>query len=151
MSNARTLKPKRAHSVSWQPCMCGCGNFYFELLDDCGHAFAEAWLDSADLLRAAESTLTEAQLAAHSHAAGTLAAASDGAHTHSYTRYNFQFAADLGSGGANTWAGDSSQSTSSDGSHTHTVSGSTASAGSGSAHNNVQPTIILNKIIFAGV
>ena len=55
MSNARTLKPKRAHSVSWQPCMCGCGNFYFELLDDCGHAFAEAWLDSADLLRAAES------------------------------------------------------------------------------------------------
>ena len=36
------------------------------------------------------------------------------------------------------------------GSHTHTVSGATDSAGSGFAHNNVQPTIILNYCIFAG-
>ena len=37
------------------------------------------------------------------------------------------------------------------GAHTHTISGSTGSIGSGTAHNNVQPTFILNKIIFAGV
>jgi microcystin-dependent protein len=34
--------------------------------------------------------------------------------------------------------------------HTHLVSGNTGNEGSGAAHNNVQPTIILNKIIFAG-
>ncbi len=37
------------------------------------------------------------------------------------------------------------------GDHDHTYSGTTTSAGSGQAHNNVQPTLILNKIIFAGV
>lgn len=35
--------------------------------------------------------------------------------------------------------------------HTVTISGNTANAGSGSAHNNVQPTIIFNKIIYTGV
>src|SRR5690606_12424864 len=36
------------------------------------------------------------------------------------------------------------------GNHTHSVSGDTGNAGSGSAHNNVQPTIVLNYCIFAG-
>lgn len=37
--------------------------------------------------------------------------------------------------------------------HTHsvTVSGTTSNAGAGTAHNNVQPTLILNKIVFASV
>jgi microcystin-dependent protein len=35
--------------------------------------------------------------------------------------------------------------------HTVTISGNTATAGSSSAHNNVQPTIILNKMIYTGV
>jgi microcystin-dependent protein len=34
--------------------------------------------------------------------------------------------------------------------HSHTVSGASAPAGGNAAHNNVQPTMILNKIIFAG-
>jgi microcystin-dependent protein len=36
------------------------------------------------------------------------------------------------------------------GAHTHTVSGTSGAAGEDAAHNNIQPTIILNKIIFAG-
>ena len=43
------------------------------------------------------------------------------------------------------------RTTTASGNHTHTVSGTTSSAGSSGAHNNVQPTIIFNKIIFAGV
>jgi hypothetical protein len=61
MSNARTCKPKRAHSVSWQPCNCGCGHFYIELLDACGRAFAQAWFGRDDLLRTAESMRSVAE------------------------------------------------------------------------------------------
>ncbi|MFR5903262.1 MAG: phage baseplate protein [Neglectibacter timonensis] len=34
------------------------------------------------------------------------------------------------------------KTTTSGGAHTHTISGSTAAAGSGSAHNNLQPYIV---------
>jgi hypothetical protein len=54
MSNARTRKPERAHSVSWQPCSCGCGNFYIELLESNGRAFAQAWFGPEDLRRVAD-------------------------------------------------------------------------------------------------
>jgi hypothetical protein len=47
-------KPKRAHSVTWQPCRCGCGNFYIELREPGGRAFAQAWFDKEDLLRVAD-------------------------------------------------------------------------------------------------
>lgn len=94
-------------------------------------------------------TLTEAQLAAHTHAAGTLAAVSGGAHTHTIAK------ATGGTGSASAVEeftnASGTISTNSGGAHTHTISGSTASSGSGTAHNNVQPTIIFNKIIFTGV
>lgn len=90
--------------------------------------------------------LTSAENASHTHSGSGLTAASDGAHTHSVTA--------VGSGGfvvANTSgssaAGSSSLTTSSSGAHTHSISGTTGSSGSGTAHNNVQPTIILNYII----
>lgn len=77
-------------------------------------------------------TLTTAQLAAHTHGAGSYVA--------SFTR--------LGTNsGENTIArpanndGENVQTT------TYTVTGNSGSAGSGSAHNNVQPTIILNYMI----
>ena len=54
MSNPRTRKPERAHSVSWQPCSCGCGHFYIELLDPRGRVFAQAWFDRGDLLSVAD-------------------------------------------------------------------------------------------------
>lgn len=42
-------------------------------------------------------------------------------------------------------------SISSSGAHTHTLSGDTDSTGTGSSHGSVQPSIVLNKIIFTGV
>lgn len=150
-------------------------------------------------------TLDTTMIPAHAHAVGTLATASNGAHTHDITdpghvhtsqEHIHQWnngASGVGtitidgtntSGGSNAWnstndpvaysdplVGDyyttgktlrggtvsdvnsntTGISTASNGAHTHTLSGSTANAGGGLAHNNVQPTIIVNKIIFTGV
>ena len=95
--------------------------------------------------------LTEGQLAAHTHAAGTIATASDGAHVHSIdftgvTSHDTSGGGKVASGGSSTET-INAFNTQSSGAHTHTITGSTASTGSGTAHNNVQPTIILNKII----
>lgn len=112
-------------------------------------------------------TLTEAQLAVHdhgthTHGVGTLAIGGSGAHSHSIPQ--------KGSGppgGADRWQTFITQSNEgatnivfglivppagTDGSHSHSISGATAAgavgdAGSGTAHNNVQPTIVFNKII----
>jgi hypothetical protein len=67
MTTTKTCNPKRAHSVSWQACECGCGNFYLELYEPNGRAFAQAWFDRADLLRAAEClvNVAEAQTTEH--------------------------------------------------------------------------------------
>jgi hypothetical protein len=54
MKTAKTGKPRRAHSVNWQPCRCGCGNFYIELLEPGGRAFAQAWFGPEDLRRVAD-------------------------------------------------------------------------------------------------
>lgn len=102
--------------------------------------------------------LITGELASHAHTAGTLAADSNGAHTHfqygntgtttanpvdAVTQPNVQYNAvndfsyiTQGSVTAATLG-----LTSSNGAHTHTVSGSVASAGSGTAHNNLQPYI----------
>lgn len=94
-------------------------------------------------------TLLTAELPAHTHAAGTLATGSSGAHTHTIRVNNF--------GGVNaflntqTTVGSTPIPTSSDGAHTHTITGSVASAGSGAAHNIVQPSIVKNKVIGTGV
>tara|TARA_A100001391_G_scaffold205110_1_gene203558 strand:+ start:110 stop:1480 length:1371 start_codon:yes stop_codon:yes gene_type:complete len=71
-------------------------------------------------------TLTEAQLAAHTHGAGSYTAA-------------------LTSGSNSSQGGFGNQGN--DSTNNLTVSGTSGSTGSGSAHNNVQPTIILNYII----
>lgn len=88
-------------------------------------------------------TLTEAQLPAHTHGAGTLTTTTNGAHTHLVGEDV------LGGsiGGAGMRSNNNTVETTSSGDHSHTLTGSTASTGSTSAHNNVQPTIILNKII----
>jgi hypothetical protein len=54
MKTTKAPQPKRAHSVSWQPCRCGCGHFYIELFDPGGRAFAEAWFALEDLRRIAD-------------------------------------------------------------------------------------------------
>lgn len=86
-------------------------------------------------------TLTEAQLASHTHTGTTN---SDGGHTHTYDK----IANSRGGEGGNPWyANYDFTSTATGGTGVHSHAFTTASAGSGSAHNNVQPTIILNKII----
>lgn len=94
---------------------------------------------------AATVTLTTAQMPSHSHAKGTLAADSGGAHKHNL---NFTKAAWGVDGVSNKVLADSTsytaltnKTTASGGSHGHTVSGSTAAAGSGNAHSNLQPYI----------
>lgn len=91
-------------------------------------------------------TLTTAQMPEHTHTGTT---SSDGAHTHTVTAVGSTSVAASSGGTTGAPAAASSLTTSSNGAHTHTFT--TASAGSDGAHNNVQPTIILNKIIFAGV
>ena len=71
-------------------------------------------------------TLTEAQLAAHTHGAGSYVAQEQRGGS--------------GSGSPNSTTGQQSTTNLS-------VSGTSGSTGSGSAHNNVQPTLILNYII----
>lgn len=91
-------------------------------------------------------TLLTAQIPAHNHAVGTLATASDGAHTHTYTKFGAAgFDVEANVGGTSGTQG----TTSSNGAHTHAISGSVANTGDGGAHNNVQPTIIKLKLIRA--
>lgn len=98
-------------------------------------------------------TLTTAQLASHTHAVDPPATATDSQGSHSHT---IEGGANWGSSGGWGISEDSTASsngqlnTDASGAHTHTVniaSFTSGAGGSGSAHNNVQPTIILNKII----
>jgi hypothetical protein len=81
-------------------------------------------------------TIAEANLPAHTHAAGTLATASDGAHTHTFTYNTSLIAANNVTtpvSDIQTSGGGTTVTTSSSGAHTHTISGSTGSIGSGTA------------------
>lgn len=85
-------------------------------------------------------TLTEAQLAAHTHGAGTFVAASH--------RHGISGAQDVDTAGNdNARIGGDGTDVMSGFSGTLAVSGTSGSTGTDAAHNNVQPTIILNYII----
>lgn len=93
--------------------------------------------------------LITAELAAHTHsisASGTTS--SSGTHTHTITGQIVNGTAPLGAGVAGAGAGNltsTQQYTGSDGDHTHTVTvaGTSGSNGSGTAHNNLQPYIVV--------
>lgn len=89
-------------------------------------------------------TLSAAETPSHTHSFSA-ATSTDGAHTHSTKGED----GDGIAGSANTYhvSGSGAQTGASAGSHSHTVSGTTGSAGSGGAHNNMQPFITLNYII----
>lgn len=95
-------------------------------------------------------TLTTAELPSHSHGSGSLSAVSDGSHTHNYYSQYPTLRQYGMSGGANNVVSsitENDATTGSSGSHTHTISGSTASAGSGTAHNNLPPYYALCYIM----
>jgi microcystin-dependent protein len=89
---------------------------------------------------AATVTLTAAQIPSHTHAAGTLATTSAGAHSHVTNIYTASGGAF--SGGSLGFAADKAGSqyeALSAGAHTHSITGSTGSAGSGDDHENLPP------------
>lgn len=96
---------------------------------------------------AATVALSAAQMPAHTHGVGTLAAASAGAHTHNLKNQKAAWGVD-GAGNrvivdaTSGYTALTNKATASAGAHTHTISGSTASTGSGSAHSNLQPYIV---------
>lgn len=95
---------------------------------------------------AAAVTLSASQIPSHTHAKGTLATASAGAHTHNLqnqkapwgTSASNRVLVDATSG----YTAVTNKETTSAGAHTHTVSGSTAATGGGGSHNNLQPYIV---------
>ena len=97
-----------------------------------------------------EHALTVPELAEHTHTvSGT--AASNGAHTHSAISGGSTPGAfrPLGDGNRAEGGAFAPGTIAEAGAHTHTVSGTAAATGSGTAHNNVQPTIAMNKILRA--
>ena len=94
-----------------------------------------------------------------------------GSHNHSYTRYNSLTSVGSGGGESNIWKGTQGDNTGNESAHQHTIGGESNhthtftigssgthshtatgtvtvnNGGSGSAHNNVQPTIVENWII----
>lgn len=125
--------------------------------------------DVGDVGGEAEVSLTSTQLPSHSHGSGTLSAGSGGSHSHSASSnttgshthtYTSVGPASQGFDAISTGSfGSSSSSTGSSGSHSHTISissagshshsvtGSTASTGSGKAHENRPPYFALAFIM----
>ena len=100
--------------------------------------------------------LTISELAQHSHGATGLSVSGDGLHSHTHDSPGgidgIMFRSSLGTGNVTILAGSGGielgfGTTSLGGGHTHSVTGSTAAQGSGTAHNNLQPYIVLNYII----
>lgn len=87
-------------------------------------------------------TLTETQMPSHTHSV-TGSTNEAGAHTHTYNGANV-VSAQPGSEGVR---GAGSGATSSAGQHSHTISVAAANTGGSAAHPNVQPTIVMAKII----
>lgn len=94
-------------------------------------------------------TLTEAQLAAHDHALTGLTTTSEGSHAHTVPTTSGVAGVAAKAEFAATTSGADTIATSTAGAHTHGVSGTTDNAGGDTAHGNVQPTILMNKIIRA--
>lgn len=113
-------------------------------------------IDLGETAGTATAALATTNIPAHTHAAGTLAAASGGSHSHNLedSLGNDLF---LDSGGSIHQVlnsdFDSSSSTStrlsteSGGSHSHTISGATASEGSGAAFSIIPPVVGMNYMI----
>jgi microcystin-dependent protein len=95
-------------------------------------------------------TLTTAQLASHTHTGTTGDQSAN--HTHGFNAVLTDIPAALNyGGGVNAGTNADTAGTTGIESAVHQHNFTTAATGSGNAHNNTQPTIITNYIIFAGV
>lgn len=100
--------------------------------------------------------LSTSEIASHSHSSGSFSASTAGNHRHapegggqfvrniypsttSWDAYSPNLHLEMNGGGNTAYAGN----------HSHSVSGTSGSAGSGNAHNNMQPSIALEYIIRA--
>lgn len=90
---------------------------------------------------AAAVALTSAQLAAHTHTGTT---SSDGTHTHNVSMYGNTGGSHI-TGGASSPLATNTTDVNSSGAHTHTFTSD--STGSGTAHNNLQPSIVVPYFI----
>ncbi len=89
-------------------------------------------------------TLSSSQMPAHTHAKGTLAADSGGAHKHKLNLSKTTWGASSGNKvvvDSTDYTAMDNKNTASGGAHEHTISGTTASTGGGNAHSNLQPYI----------
>ncbi len=92
-------------------------------------------------------TLSSYNMPSHSHGKGSLTTGTAGAHTHKYTALNDDSIGAKYNSGDGCLFPDSGLTTQSAGAHTHTISGSTASAGGGHAHENRPPFLALHFIM----
>jgi microcystin-dependent protein len=118
---------------------------------DAGRLTASYFGTAATVLGAAggseSQTLTSAQMPAHTHSGTTGIESND--HTHGYSAGSSRYFVDFTD--ADVWcASEPTGKTTGGQSAHHTHNFTTASAGSGNAHNNVQPTMICNYILYAG-
>lgn len=93
-------------------------------------------------------TLSTANMPSHSHGSGSLSNNTTGDHTHKITP-SVGYLTNKGTGAEQAlgYYNGTSTNTDSAGSHTHTISGSTASSGSGLAHENRPPFYALAYIM----
>lgn len=131
----------------------GAGNFRLPNLKGkfpVGRDAADGSFDNlAETGGAKEVTLITANLPVHNHTFSSLTTTTNGAHTHNFTRTTLNdqavvsafadaFAADEADGSATTLSA---------GDHSHGISGASDNTGSGTAHQNLPPYIVLNYII----
>lgn len=90
-------------------------------------------------------TLSASQIPSHTHAKGTLAAASGGSHSHNLQNQKAAWGTNSGNrvlvDATSGYTALTNKATTSAGAHGHTISGSTAAAGGGGSHTNLQPYI----------